>query len=160
MKRIAVALALLAALAVAGCPPKPSAPAATLLPPEVAGTVKGTIEQWRQAYEIRSMDALAKLYTHDPGLAVVQDGARQLGWPATEQMLRAKLTRATAIRVRLTELQIAPLGPDAAVASAVMTRESTEGAATATESGVLTVALHKGDAGWVIASEHYSYKRP
>src|SRR5256885_11259363 len=131
MKRIAVGgLALLAALAVAGCPPKPSAPAAATLPLEMAGTVKGTIEQWRQAYEIRSMDALAKLYAHDPGLSVVQDGARLLGWPATEEALRAKLARATAIRVRITELQLTPLGADAAVASALMTRESTEGAAT------------------------------
>src|SRR5690349_8086819 len=129
MKRIAVGLAV-AALAMAGCPPRPGAPAAAALPPELAGTIKGTIEQWRQAYEIRSMDALARLYSHDPGLVVVQDGARQLGWPATEEVLRGKLARASQIRVRITELQIAPLGPDAAVASAVMRRESGDGTTT------------------------------
>jgi len=102
MKRLALgglALPALAALAVAGCPPKPAAPPAAALSPEATATVNGTIEQWRQAYEIRSMDALARLYSHDPGLAVVQDGARQLGWPATEEMLRGKLTRATQLRV-------------------------------------------------------------
>src|ERR1044071_5570530 len=141
MVRIALGGPPLAVLA--GCAARPSAPAAPTVPPEIAGTVKGTIEQWRQAYEIRSIDALATLYSHDPGLAVVQDGARQLGWPATEEMLRARLTRATQVHVRITELQIASLGPDAAVASALMTRESTDGAATVTETGVLTLALRK-----------------
>jgi uncharacterized protein (TIGR02246 family) len=152
-------LALVAALAVAGCLPKPAAPA--VAPPVgLVDGVKGTIEQWRQAYEVRSMDALAKLYSHDPGLAIVQDGARQLGWAAIEPALRGQLARTTAIHVRIAELQVAALGSDAAVASATMTRESTDGMTTVTENGVVTLALRKDDTGWVIASEHYSYKRP
>jgi ketosteroid isomerase-like protein len=161
MKSIAVAgFALLVALAGAGCPPRPSAPTAAVLPVEFEGAVKGTIEQWRQAYEVRSMDALARLYAHEPGLTLVQDGALQLGWTTIEAALRAKLTRATSFHVRLADLQITALGVDAAVASATMTRESTDGATTVTENGVLTLALRRDDAGWVIASEHYSYKRP
>jgi uncharacterized protein (TIGR02246 family) len=154
-----IGLALFAALAAGGCPPRAAAP--TVVPPVgLADGVKGTIEQWRQAYEVRSMDALARLYSHDPGLVLVQDGARQLGWAAIEPALRGVLSRAAAIRVRITELQVAALDDGAAVATALMTRESTEGMATVTESGVLTLALRKNDAGWVIASEHYSYRRP
>lgn len=159
MERTAVAgFALLAALAGGGCPPRPAAPVAAV-PVALVAAVKGTIEQWRQAYEIRSMDALARLYAHDPGLAIVQDGALQLGWTSIEAALRAKLAGATAIHVRITDLQISALGPDAAVASATMTRESTDGMTTVTENGVLTLALRRDDPSWVIASEHYSYKR-
>jgi len=154
-----IGLALVAALAAAGCPAKPVAQ--TPVPPAgLAAGVKGAIEQWRQAYEVRSMEALGKLYSHDPGLVIVQDGVRQLGWAAIEPALRGVLSRATSFRVRITELQIAALGPDAAVATGLMTRESTDGSTTVTENGVLTLALRKDDAGWVIASEHYSYRRP
>jgi len=154
-----IGLAVVAALAAGGCPPKSAAP--TPAPPVgLAAGVKGAIEQWRQAYEVRSMDALARLYSHDPGLVIVQDGVRQLGWAAIEPALRGALSRASSFRVRITELQVAALGPDAAVASGMMTRESTDGTTTVTENGVLTLALRKDDAGWVIASEHYSYRRP
>jgi ketosteroid isomerase-like protein len=152
-----IGLALVAALA-AGCPPRSAAP--TAAPPVgLAAGVKGTIEQWRQAYEVRSMDTLAKLYSHDATLAIVQDGAIERGWAAIEPVLRGRLARATAIRVRITELQVAPLAADAAVATGLMTRESTDGTTTVTENGVLTLALRKDDTGWVIAGEHYSLRR-
>jgi uncharacterized protein (TIGR02246 family) len=152
-------LALVAAIAAGGCAPRPTPPA--VAPPVgLTAGVKGTIEQWRQAYEVRSMDALARLYSHDPGLVIVQDGARQLGWAAIEPALRGVLARASAIRVRITELQIAALDAGAAVATGLMTRESTDGTTTVTENGVLTLALRKDDTSWVIASEHYSYRRP
>jgi ketosteroid isomerase-like protein len=153
-----IGLALVAALAAGGCPPRSTAP--PVAPPVgLTDGVKGAIEQWRQAYEVRSMDALARLYSHDPGLAIVQDGARQLGWAAIEPALRGTLERAGAIRVRITELQVAALDAGAAVATGLMRRESTDGATTVTESGVVTLALRKGDTGWVIASEHFSYRR-
>lgn len=155
----ALGFALLAALAAGGCPTKPAAPVEAAPPVGLVAGVRGTIEQWRQAYEIRSMDALAKLYAHDARLAIVQDGALQLGWAAIEPVLRERLARATAIRVRITDLQVSPLGEDAAVATARMTRESTDGMTTVTENGVVTLALRKDDAGWAIAGEHYSYKR-
>jgi ketosteroid isomerase-like protein len=168
MKRIAVAglvllalPALLPALVVGGCAGKPPAPVAAPSPEvtEAIGTVKGTIEQWRQAYEVRSMDALVKLYAHEPSLTVVQDGTLQLGWAPLEAALRAKLSRATAIHVRLKDLQISTVGAGAAAAVALMTRETTDGMTTITENGVLTLVLRKDDAGWVIVAEHYSYKR-
>jgi ketosteroid isomerase-like protein len=154
-----IRLALAAALAVGACMPKP-APPVEAPPVGFVDAVKGTIEQWRQAYEIRSMDALTRLYSHGPGLTIVQDGALQLGWAAIEPALRGRLARATQIHVRLAELQVVPLGGDAALASATMRRESTDGTTTVTENGIVTLALRKDDAGWVIAGEHYSYKRP
>jgi uncharacterized protein (TIGR02246 family) len=166
MNRIAVAgLAVLAVLTVhgaAGCAPRAAAPAAPAAEPpaDVIAQVKGTIEQWRQAYEVRSMDALAKLYAHEPGLTVVTDGTQQVGWVSIEAALGARIAHATAIRVRIKDPQITALGPAAAVATAAMAREVTDGATTAAEAGVVTLVLRRDDAGWVIVAEHYSYKRP
>jgi len=155
----AAGFALVVAIAAAGCPPRPAAPVAAA-PTELVAAVKGTIEQWRQAYEVRSMEALARLYIHEPGLAVIQDGALQLGWVAVESALRSRLARATEIRVRIKDLQVAALGAGAAVAIAAMTRESTDGATTVREAGVVTLVLREDPEGWAIASEHYSYRRP
>jgi ketosteroid isomerase-like protein len=155
----AAGVALLVAITAGGCPPRPAAPAAGP-PTELAAAVRGTIEQWRQAYEVRSMDALAKRYAHEPGLAIVQDGTLLLGWTAIEPALRGRLERASEIRVRIKDLQIAALGAGAAVAVGAMTRESTEGATSVRETGVVTLVLREDPDGWVIASEHYSYRRP
>jgi ketosteroid isomerase-like protein len=169
MKRIAVAgFALLAVLAAGGCPPRAATPVAEQVPQERAGDppadvlakVKGTIEQWRQAYEVRSMDALAKLYAHETGLTVVTNGTLQVGWVSIEAALGARIAHATAIRVRMKDPQVIALGPAAAVATAAMAREVTEGATTAAENGVVTLVLRRDDAGGVIVAEHYSYKRP
>jgi ketosteroid isomerase-like protein len=161
MKRITVAGVALAAVLAAGCPARPGAPVAPVAEPptDVVAAVKGTIEQWRQAYEIRSADALGKLYVHEPGLTVVQDGALVAGWVSVEAAVGARLAHATAIRIRIKDLQISALGAAGAVATAAMLRESTEGAATVTENGVITFVLRRDDAGWVIVAEHYSYKR-
>jgi ketosteroid isomerase-like protein len=164
MKPIAVVALVLAALAAAGCPRSagpvaaPTEPVAA--PAELDAAVRGAVEQWRQAYEVRSMDALAKRYAHDPTVAIVQDGALDLGWVAIEPVLRARLAHATQIVVRIKDLQVAPLGPGAAVAVAAMSRESTTGATTVTENGVITLVLREDPDGWVIVSEHYSYRRP
>jgi uncharacterized protein (TIGR02246 family) len=161
MERIAVAgFALLAAIAVAGCSPKPAAPAESAAPVDPVDEVTQAIDRWRQAYEARSMDQLAGCYLREPGLVVVQDGIRHRGWDAIEPGLRDRLARAGAIRIGIKDLQVAPLGSDAATAVATMTRELTEGATTVTENGVITLVVRRTDAGWVIVSEHYSYKRP
>lgn len=159
--RHAVAIAI--ALVVAGCPqPKPSqtTPAASATPKEVVAAGKGTIEQWRQAYEVRSFDALAKLYAHDTDVVVVQDGLPLIGWSSVEAMLKDRLSRAKEIHVRLKEVSVASLGPTAAVAVATMTRELSDGVTTVTENGALTLVLRRTADGWQIVQEHYSYKRP
>lgn len=156
--KAAAGLVVLAAIA-GGCRAKPAAPVAAP-PVDLVAAVQGTIEQWRQAYETRTMEALARLYVHEPGLAIVQNGALLLGWAAIEPALHSRLQRATEIRMRLEKLQVMPLEPGVAVAVGEMTRESTEGAATVKERGVVTLVLREDPRGWAIASEHYSYRLP
>ncbi len=43
-------------------------------PKEVTIATRGAIEQWRQANEVRSIEALEKLYSHDPDIVLVNDG--------------------------------------------------------------------------------------
>lgn len=159
--RHAAVLALV--LAAAGCPatrPAETTPAASLAPKDVVAAAKGTIEQWRQAYEVRSFDALAKLYAHESDLVVVQDGTPLLGWSTVEPALRERLGKAKEIHVRLKDVTVASLGPSAAAALATMTREISDGVTTVTENGALTLVLRRGGDGWQIVQEHYSFKRP
>jgi len=154
-------IALVAVLASClGSTPAPAAVApAVTVPAEVDTAARATLEQWRQAYEIRSSDALAKLYSHDAGLSVVQDGALLVGWAALEPVLRDKLAKATAIHVRLKDVQVTAIGVAGAVIVAAMLRERSDATTTATENGVVTLVVRSEAAGWVIIAEHYSYKR-
>jgi len=153
-------IATLAVVALAGCP----APASrSSLPPTggaVIAGVKGTIEQWRQAYELRSIDALGKLYAHEPTLTITQEGIAMFGWSSIEVTLRDKLAHATQIRIRIKDVQVTSLAPGAAFAIATMTRERSEGAATTLENGALTLILRNDGEHWLIVAEHYSYNRP
>lgn len=159
MRSLVIALAIL----IAGCPGgkarDPVGPGATT-PKEVVTAVKATIEQWRQGYEVRSVDALAKLYARDLDVVVVQEGQTMIGWSSVEAYLKDRIARAGQIHIRLKDVQVVALGLEAAYAVATMTRELTDGTTTVTESGTLTLVVRKTPDGWAIASEHYSYKRP
>jgi ketosteroid isomerase-like protein len=155
------AAVLVVALVLTGChngktdtTRKPSA-----TPKEVVAGARATIEQWRQAYEVRSFDALAKLYAHDIDLVVVQDGVPLVGWASVEGMLKDRLARFKQIHIRLKDIQVQSLGPTAATATAAMTREQGDDVTTVTEGGALTVVLRLEGDTWVIVAEHYSYKR-
>ena len=159
--RHVVALAIV--VLVAGCPHPKAAettPAASETPKEVVAAAKGIIEQWRQAYEVRSFDALAKLYAHDIDLVIVLDGLPLLGWSTVEPVLKDRLAKAKEIHVKLKDVQVASLGPTGAAAVATMTREVSDGVTTVTENGALTLVLRRTADGWQIVQEHYSYKRP
>jgi len=122
---------------------------------------RGTIEQWRQAYEVRSFDALAKLYAHDKDLVIVQDGTPIVGWTSgIEAMLRDRLAKAKDVHVTLKQVSVTSIAPTVAVAAATMTREISDGVTTVKENGALTLVLRHNADGWVIVQEHYSYKRP
>jgi uncharacterized protein (TIGR02246 family) len=152
---------LVVALVMSGCP-RGSGDTTTLrpaTPKEVVAAARATIEQWRQAYEVRSFEALAKLYAHNIDLVVVQDGMPLIGWTSVEGMLKDRLARYKEIHVRLKDIQVQSLGPDAATATATMTRELGDGITTITESGALTIVLRKDGDNWLIVTEHYSYKR-
>lgn len=159
MKRIAIALATLAVLAGAGCPAKqPEAPR-VLTPTEVVDAARATIDQWREAYERRNLEELSKLYTHDLDLVVIHEGVALLGWSSVEAALKDRLARSPSIRIRLKDIQVASLAPDVATGIATMTRELSDGTTTITENGTLSLVLRKIGDRWMIAVEHYSYKR-
>jgi ketosteroid isomerase-like protein len=152
-----VAVVLLAT----GCPrSKPETPTTPSTPKDVIAGARGTIEQWRQAFQVRSFDALAKLYAHEVELVVVQDGQPLVGWQSVEGMLRDRIARYKDIQIRLKDIQVSALGGGlSAVATAAMTRELGDGVTTVSEGGALTVVLRKEGDAWLIVAEHYSYRR-
>ncbi|MGE5186010.1 MAG: YybH family protein [Acidobacteriota bacterium] len=153
---VLVALVLAAACQHAAKPEATTAGA----PEDVAAAAKGAIEEWREAYEVRSADALGKLYAHDPDLVVVRDGQALTGWPAVQAMVKDQLARAKEIHIKLKDTHVKSLAPTVATATATMSREIGDGVTTVTEQGVLTLVLRKDEGGWKIVVEHYSYRRP
>lgn len=146
----------------AGClAPAPPVPPSATTPTEVVGGAKLTIENWRTAYEARDLDALSRLYERDLDLVVVLDGTAYLGWSAVQAMLQDRIARTSSVHIRMKEVAVIGLGPDAASAVATMSRESTatSGVTSTLETGTLTLVLRRATTGWMIASEHYSYKR-
>src|SRR5437763_626801 len=129
---------LVAVLLAVGCPGSKAAqtvPVADDTPAVVVDAGKSTVESWRKAYEVRSIDALAKLYAHEPDSIVVLDGQTLVGWGSIELMLKDKLAHAKEIHVRLKDVTVKSLAPTIASASATMTREVGDGVTTVTESG-------------------------
>jgi uncharacterized protein (TIGR02246 family) len=141
-----------APVAPAPTPPRP-------MPRDAAGQVKQVIEDWRKAYEARDVSALESLYTHDLDTLLVSDGVPYIGWASVDPALRDRMVNTREMRIRLKEVQVSALAPTAAVAIATMTRDAGDATTTVHEMGALTLVLTKSDAGWKIASEHYSYRR-
>ena len=148
---------LMATSACGGATPPPAAPSA---PADVVAATKGIIEQWRQAYELRDVEVLSKLYAHDLDVSLTVDGTTSQGWTAVEDALKAKLARASAIHARVKDTVVVALPPDAASTTSTLTREISvgDGAQTETESGTLSLVLRRTTM-WTIISEHYSYRR-
>jgi len=144
-------------LAACGGRAAPETPASAGRGGDAVAAARGLVESWRQGWEVRSPDALAKLYPHDLDVILVEQGRAQLGWTAIETYLSTKLAPAKEIHVKLDDLQVFPLDGGAAV-SATMTRETSDGVASVKETGVVTWALRAdADGTWRIVSEHYSY---
>jgi ketosteroid isomerase-like protein len=159
MKHAAIFVVALAIAGVGCTHSAATTPTRPSTPKEVVAGARATIEQWRQSYQVRSFESLARLYDHTLDLVVVQDGQAIVGWTSVEGMLKDRFARFKDIQIRLKDIQVASLGGTAAVATAAMTRELGDGVTTITESGALTVVLRKEGDIWVIVSEHYSYKR-
>jgi ketosteroid isomerase-like protein len=154
-------LAILVVAALAACGPKSGDTA-----PEpgsgsgdaVAAGARGAIEAWRQAWEVRSVEALGDLYAHNLDLLVVEQGRSYLGWTEVQTYLSTKLGAAKDVHVKLDDVQVFALGAGAAAASASIVREISDGVVNNTERGVVTMALRaEADGAWKIVSEHYSY---
>jgi ketosteroid isomerase-like protein len=153
--------AILVVLALAGCPHSKSdaTPPRPLTPKEVIAGARATVEQWRQSYQVHSYEALAKLYAHETDLVVVQDGQQIVGWTSVDAMIKDHLEHFPKITIRLKDIGVTGLAPDAATATAAMTREIGDDVTTVTESGALTLVLRKSGEAWVIVAEHYSHKK-
>jgi ketosteroid isomerase-like protein len=155
-----LAAILVAALATASC--AHGGGSAPVRPPsasELVTAARGTVEQWRQAYQVKGMDALATLYANDPELVVVQDGTPIVGWKLVETTIKSRLEHTPKIVIRLRDMTVVPLGDNAATVTAVMTRELGDDVTTVTDTGALTMVLRRERDRWVIVAEHYSYRK-
>lgn len=153
-------LAILVVATLAACGPATSA---DTTPERASGDAvtagaRGAVEQWRQAWEVRSVEALGALYAHNLDVIVVDQGRSYLGWTEVETYLSTKLGAATDVHVKVDDLQIFALGDGAAAASASIVREISDGVVNNSEAGVVTMALRADpDGTWRIVSEHYSF---
>lgn len=127
-------------------------------PAEATQAARGLVEAWRQAWEVRSIEALGKLYPHDLDVIVVEQGRAQLGWTPVETYLSTKLGAAKEVHVKIDDLQVFAAGEGGAAASATITREISDGVTSTKETGVITWTLRaEPDGTWRIIAEHYSY---
>lgn len=145
---------------VTGCGGSQAAPTApgSGTPGDVTQAARAVVEQWRQAWEVRSVEALGKLYPHDLDVILVEQGRAQLGWTPIELYLSTRLGAAKDVHVKIDDLQVYAAGASGAAASATITREISDGVTTTKETGVITWTLRaESDGTWRIIAEHYSY---
>lgn len=158
MTRLVVAVVLSLALACGG----KSAPRAPSGGGEGGGgdafaAVFRAVEQWRQGWEVRSLDALTPLYRQDDNTVVVYQGRAHVGWPQAQNYLRQTAEGARNIHLTLEGGQVTTLGGGGATFAARLTREISDGAITTTDEGFLTLTFARAGDRWEIVSEHYSY---
>jgi ketosteroid isomerase-like protein len=144
----------------AGCRRPAAGVAAPAVGPDSIGDILRFVESWRTAYEARDGVAMGAFYAPGDPVVRVHQGRAAHGFAAVDAQLRIVAGKATAIHVRLADIRVAALATGAALVTAAMTREVSDGVTTVTESGVLTLALRAGDGGWLIVGEHYSYAPP
>jgi ketosteroid isomerase-like protein len=164
MRRFVVALILasLAALAACGGGKKgsenPGGGGGGAAGEDAFAAVFRVVEQWRQGWEVRSLDALTPLYRQDDNTVVVYQGRAHVGWPQAQNFLRQSVEGARNIHLTLEGGQVTTLGASGATFAARLTREISDGAITISDEGFLTLTFARtaGDK-WEIVSEHYSY---
>ncbi|HVV83010.1 MAG TPA: AtzH-like domain-containing protein [Kofleriaceae bacterium] len=115
------------------------------------------VEQWRQGWQVRSLDALEPLYRHDDHTVIVYQGRAQRGWDAAKEWLRNQLASTASVHIRIEDGVVTQLGPDSATFAARMGRDLSDGAVTASDEGFLTLTFVRVDDGWQIVAEHYSF---
>ena len=159
MKRWLVLLALATGCGGAAAAVEPERPAETrtATPVPVEEAAKGVAEQYRQAYEVRSFDALSQLYARNLDLVVAHQGTSHAGWTAVETHLKALLEGSQAIHIKLDDVVVTAMGSGAASVVATMKREINDGTSAVVERGVLTLFVRNEADSWVIVTEHFSY---
>jgi ketosteroid isomerase-like protein len=147
-------------VSLAACHPAPAATTPNAAPPtpvEVDAAVKSRIEQYRQGYEVRSLDALAPLYSKTDDLSITVQGRTQRGWAKAQEWLGAWLEKATTVKVRVTEVQVIALGDAGALATMNVHRTYGDGVTTVDEIGTLVLVFRRSGEDWLIVAESYSY---
>lgn len=153
---LALVVAGLCACGAGKTPAKPE-PAEVATPESVVQAAKGVVEKYRQAYQVRSMDALAELYSQTTDLVVVHQGQAHRGWNGVSEYLRGLIGGASEVRVKLAAVEVTAVDQGAAV-SAEMARSVSDGVTTVEENGVLTLTIRLEGERWVIVHEHFSYR--
>jgi ketosteroid isomerase-like protein len=155
-----LAAVLLVTLA-AACPGReaagPVGPPAPEVPADVESQVRAALEQWRQAWEVRSLDALAPLYSQTDDLVVVWQGRSARGWPSVKLALSGSFEGATRVRVAVVEAHVLALGDQGALVEAILERSVGDDVKTIQDRGTLTLAFRLQDGAWKIVAEHYSF---
>lgn len=163
--RVLTAAALALACAAGACggsskppaaPPQAAAPVSTLSG-DAAEAARAVLEQYRQAHEVRSVEALDPLYLAGPELVRVWQGQRTAGWDPARAELAALFNRARSVKLRVDQVIVQPLGPDGVVLVADASRTVADGVTSVRVDGVLTLVLRRQDQRWLIVSEHFSY---
>ena len=160
MRRRALRIVLLGLLAIGCAHGQPAPPASAPSPPtsaEVEGAVRGAVEQYRQAYEVRSLEALAPLYVQTDELRVTDQGRTLVGWTAVAADLAHTLSVNTEVKLRVTDLQILALGDGGAVATVRARRSLGDGSHVVDENGTLTLVFRRQAGSFLILSEHWSF---
>ena len=162
MARVLLALVLTASASIAGCGggggggARPG-PARAGEPADAFSAVFRAVEQWRQGWQVRSLDALAPLYRQDDHTVIVYQGRPQRGWDAAQRWLRGQLGRSATVHLQLDDGVVTTLGDDSATFAARMRRELSDGVLTTTDEGFLTLTFVRVERTWQIVAEHYSY---
>lgn len=132
------------------------APAAEV-PEDQKTAIEGVVEQYRQAYEVVSLEALSTLYSQDLDLVLVYQGQQHQGWTAVQAFLTTHFEGASEIRMGIKNVAIRSLGPDSVTVTAQRDSSIKNGAITVTETGMLTLVIQKRDERWLVVAEHFSY---
>jgi ketosteroid isomerase-like protein len=132
---------------------------------DAAATLPAALEQWRQAYEVRSIDALEPLYSATDDLTLVVQGKVTTTWPSVRASILEFLTSNTTVKLKVQDVRIVSLGGDGAVVVAGVNRRYGDGIRSTSETGVLTLLFRQAPpvdshapGTWRIALEHYLFR--
>jgi hypothetical protein len=157
--------ALLACVACGGGTSSRSTTPGPVVAGDAAAQLPEALEQWRQGYEVRSLEALAPLYSATDDLTVIVQGKVLTTWPSVAAYLTDFLASNTSIKVQVRDVRIMAIGGDGAVVVAEIMRRYGDGIRSTQERGVVTLVFRlappekAGAPGtWRIALEHYSFR--
>ncbi len=124
---------------------------------DVVKAVQGAVEQYRQAYEVHSVEALAAIYSHDLDLSLVYQGRLFRGWSQVEAHLAERLSGASKVRMTIKDTSVQDLGGSSALATTSLEITVGDDATSVTETGTLSLIFQKSGDNWLVVAEHFSY---